>query len=322
MAMAKTDQIMPDPDLPPTGRQHYLRAGAPAASPTLLDVNTSAGPYRFELLTGHVDQPRRRGRHSPSQHAHDVYHIVLYTRGDNRFRLDGRSLGVGPGSLAMTAPGQPHEFGPVDPGCVIYDEITFQLRRGSRMLDWDVHRLLSAYMGGPCPRPPIPLDLDAPAAAALHERFQQAIAAAAPNRPETWLEAQTHIAAIFLQVIRHLAPSPSPAPEPDAIDRARRRIERDYDQRLTVEQLAREACCSQGHFSRRFKRRHGRSPIAYLHDIRIAAARNLLRSTHLPCKQIARRVGYADEFCFSRAFRRRSGQSPTAWRKGSVKSLS
>ncbi len=63
-----------------------------------------------------------------------------------------------------------------------------------------------------------------------------------------------------------------------------------------------------------FARLVGQPPIAYLIDLRLRRACELLRGTDLPIKEIAVQVGYPDQYFFSRIFRRRQGVSPRGYR--------
>ncbi|GAB3484775.1 AraC family transcriptional regulator [Nocardiopsis coralliicola] len=84
----------------------------------------------------------------------------------------------------------------------------------------------------------------------------------------------------------------------------------------TVALLASECGASRAALAARFSALVGRPPIAYLTDLRLALAADLLRSTDATLAAIARRVGYASPFAFSAAFTRVHGVSPSAHRAG------
>ena len=56
---------------------------------------------------------------------------------------------------------------------------------------------------------------------------------------------------------------------------------------------------------------------AFILDERIARAKDLLRTTSLPCDEIAAACGVSDASHLAHLFRRKFGTSPTSFRKGS-----
>jgi AraC-like DNA-binding protein len=83
---------------------------------------------------------------------------------------------------------------------------------------------------------------------------------------------------------------------------------------LRVAALARSANLSRAYFREIFKAQTGCSPREYLHLLRIHRACEFLRTTTLPIKEIASRVGYRDPFHFSRQFKAFKGLSPSQYR--------
>ena len=82
----------------------------------------------------------------------------------------------------------------------------------------------------------------------------------------------------------------------------------------TLGALAAEAGVSKFHFSRLFRERTGSTPVAYLLDLRLAAARRLLASGELDVGTVAHRCGFARATHFATAFGRRYGETPSAFR--------
>lgn len=84
---------------------------------------------------------------------------------------------------------------------------------------------------------------------------------------------------------------------------------------VTLDQLAAEAGLSKYHFCREFKRLSGQSPMEFLRQARVEAARSLLLSTPWTIHAIAAQVGFSDEFQLSRIFRRMTGKAPSQLRR-------
>ncbi len=84
---------------------------------------------------------------------------------------------------------------------------------------------------------------------------------------------------------------------------------------LTLEALAREAGMSRSAFASRFHAAFERSPIEFVKEMRLKLAARLLRTTDLPVKSVARKVGYASRSYFSRAFKARYELDPATFRQ-------
>lgn len=99
------------------------------------------------------------------------------------------------------------------------------------------------------------------------------------------------------------------------IDRSIEFIKQNFQQTLTLAQLAKQANMSVSNYSFRFKQKSGISPIDYLIRFRLQKAQFLLRETSLPLKKISLMLGYKDEFYFSRLFNKLNGTYPSVFRK-------
>jgi AraC-like DNA-binding protein/uncharacterized cupin superfamily protein len=80
---------------------------------------------------------------------------------------------------------------------------------------------------------------------------------------------------------------------------------------LCLDDLAGEVGLSKYHFSRTFKAAAGTTPMRFVRQVRVEAARSLLLSTSWTLRAIARQVGFSDEFQLSRVFRRVTGTPPS-----------
>ena len=119
----------------------------------------------------------------------------------------------------------------------------------------------------------------------------------------------------FLMELFRLRRAPASEPPP-AVAAARRVIEKRYaDSSLSVDELATKAGYSKFHFSRVFKSCLGRSPHAYLMDIRLRRALELVTATSKPIKEISQAVGYRDYAYFCKEFKRRVKRGPLAVRR-------
>jgi transcriptional regulator GlxA family with amidase domain len=84
---------------------------------------------------------------------------------------------------------------------------------------------------------------------------------------------------------------------------------------LRMQALAREFGLSPRSLDRRFREATGSSPLVYVQQQRIKAAKELLESTNLTITEIAYRVGYLDQGHFARLFERVLLVAPREYRR-------
>ena len=83
---------------------------------------------------------------------------------------------------------------------------------------------------------------------------------------------------------------------------------------LRLKQLAGVVHMSTFHFSRMFKQATGRSPHAYLTELRVEQAKRLLTESTLPLIEVAARVGFQTQGHFTGVFHRHTGLTPRVFR--------
>ena len=97
--------------------------------------------------------------------------------------------------------------------------------------------------------------------------------------------------------------------------RARDLADAKYAEPLSVDDMARAAGLSRGHFSEKFRGAYGISPHAYLLTRRLERAASLLRNTDRSVAEICLSVGLTSVGSFTTSFTRTYGMSPTAYRR-------
>lgn len=98
------------------------------------------------------------------------------------------------------------------------------------------------------------------------------------------------------------------------VERAQHWLQSNMTKELRISELAEAFAISDRTLIRRFKAAQGQTPLAYLQDLRLEAARALLETGDLSVEAIGGQVGYNDTSSFSRLFRQRIGMSPGAYR--------
>lgn len=106
--------------------------------------------------------------------------------------------------------------------------------------------------------------------------------------------------------------------QPQALSRLRlmlARVEARAEHPWTVAQMAQLAAISPSRLHEWFRAELDTSPRAWLAEVRVARACQLLRTSGLPLAQVAQRCGYGDQSALTHALRRLRGTTPSAYRK-------
>jgi AraC family L-rhamnose operon transcriptional activator RhaR len=95
----------------------------------------------------------------------------------------------------------------------------------------------------------------------------------------------------------------------------RNRILNDLKHQWTIEEMADFAELSAPHLQKLFKVQMGMPPIAYLRELRLEKARELLETTFCRVKQIGLEIGMPNDSHFTRDFKKKYGSTPSEYRK-------
>ncbi len=99
------------------------------------------------------------------------------------------------------------------------------------------------------------------------------------------------------------------------VEAVRRIIEAEYKCRLTVPELVRRAGVSRSHLASLFKSETGLPVRAYLREVRMRRASELLRGGGTSIKEALQAVGYHDASNFARNFRSQFGRTASQYRR-------
>lgn len=100
---------------------------------------------------------------------------------------------------------------------------------------------------------------------------------------------------------------------PRRIRHAKSFMDINYSDNVNIAELAVQAQLSEVHFRNEFKKYYGTSPLAYLKQVRIDNAKQLLRSGYYTVTDVALACGFESISYFSYEFKRMTGVSPTEY---------
>lgn len=100
----------------------------------------------------------------------------------------------------------------------------------------------------------------------------------------------------------------------DVIKKAQNFIEHNFQERITVEQLASMLALGRRNLERRFKKATSNSIIEYMQRVKIEAAKKSLETSSENVNEVMYRVGHTDSKAFRNTFKRYTGLSPIQYR--------
>lgn len=219
--------------------------------------------------------------------------ISLVTAGQGHYRhADGRVEDIVAPCLTVVAAGVPHTYGTA--AGQVWTEL-FVVGRGPLWDLWAATGVLPAE-DGPCRLSP-----------GAH-RDDLAALLGEPPRSQLAAEQQLWGLSTWLTSARR-------QDDAGAWVRAEQRLTEDLGRPLDLSQVAADLGLSYDVFRRGFAAYAGRPPLAYRNARRLEVAARWLRLTTMTHAEIARRLGYTDEFHFSRRFRAHFGVPPQTYRR-------
>lgn len=91
-------------------------------------------------------------------------------------------------------------------------------------------------------------------------------------------------------------------------------IEKEYQEKITMDQLAERCCLGRRTFERRFKLATNNSPLEYLQRVRIEAAKRSFEASLKNVSEVMYEVGYTDTKAFRDVFKKITGLTPIDYR--------
>lgn len=102
--------------------------------------------------------------------------------------------------------------------------------------------------------------------------------------------------------------------EDDAIKQAQDFIEKNFQERITVDQLANMLAVGRRNFERRFKKATANTVVEYIQRVKIEAAKKSFESSRENVNEVMYKVGYSDVKAFRTTFKKITGISPLEYR--------
>ena len=218
-------------------------------------------------------------------HSHPMWEIVIYTEGEGETTVGRQRLPMAPGVVICMPPR------------LVQEERSRAGYRNIYMLLDDIPHL-----------PPRP--------ACFHDEPDQPFLGLATllnrefhHRRRGWQRTVHSLLEMLFVYLDRWRQEEGPGPAVTQLERIL--IDNLHNPGFSIAEAMAQVPVSPNHLRRQFQRATGKTPIAYLTDLRIAEARTLLGTCGYTVREAALRVGYTDPYYFSRLFRRKTGLPPS-----------
>lgn len=292
----------------------------------IIQLSQAVSPPRFLRIEVHR-QPFDILLHQPTQwpmltgsfgreFGMSSYFIWFCGAGTGHFRLGKERHPFGKATLALADPGTPLAIEEKNGRDIRSSCVGFTMAGpDGKHLKWPFHELLGAWSGEPLTALPSPIILSGKPARDITRLL-------ADYRNTMTPRGMFHVFAAYKAMLEIFCFLVQTVYAPDAEDglrshpplmRVRIKIERFYDQALSLGELATIASMSPKYLCRAFRKAFGTTPMAYQQELRLREAQRLLSVSDMSVSEIATNVGFQSVFHFSRLFHKRVGCSPTSY---------
>lgn len=248
--------------------------------------------------------------HAFSRHTHDGYAIGVIESGVETFTYRGSAYHAPAGSVVIVHPGEVHTGHAGVP-----DGWSYRMLYPSPSLLQQAATEVKDHRQG-LPFFPNPVIQDAAIAAQLRRMHW------AMETSNSQLEKESRFLWVLAQLIRQYADSPlnSPlrvarSPDHTAVRRVHEYLNENYASSISLDQLAHLANLKPLRLLRVFQKEMGLPPHAYLIQVRVGRAKQLLEAG-LPIAQVAYDTGFTDQSHLNRHFKRLVGVTPGQYASG------
>ena len=100
----------------------------------------------------------------------------------------------------------------------------------------------------------------------------------------------------------------------ETVKKAQEYIERNLDEKISVEHLSARFAVGRRNFDRRFIKATGNTPVEYQQRVKIESAKRSFENTRKTINEVMYEVGYSDVKAFREVFRKITGMSPIAYK--------
>ena len=247
--------------------------------------------------------------HSFARHTHEGFAIGVIERGTEVFNYRGSRYKAGKGQIILINPAEVH-----DGNGIGRDGWAFSIFYADPNI---LHRAAMELAGKRVPLPTFKnAVVEDPKSAKSLLRLHRMLETSMSK-----LERETLILTTFAELVsRNAEDAPmlrDVAEEPRAVSRVKSYLEENYMENVSLTDIAAFANLSRFHLIRVFKTHTGFPPHAYLEQIRVNRAKELLK-TGMPIIDTAYELGFVDQSHLTKTFKKFAGATPGQYLSGNA----
>ena len=251
------------------------------------------------------------------EHTHDTIELCFCSRGSLVFECAGKTYTLLPNNVFLTQPGDWHHLVTNHKGMRMYWLFFRYPRKGGTVLGLSSAETNELVRRLRTIRPHV-FAVNPFVRELFRDIFKTSEAHA--KGPYRTLLLKTLILRIMTVIVESSDNKPT-LKALASISRIAEVIRKRPGHRFKISDFAAHAKLSESRFTALFRQIVGLPPYAYLADVRLKRAKELLAEGKLTVAKIARKLGYASPQHLAMQFRKTFGQTPTEWRRLNVRDL-
>lgn len=237
-------------------------------------------------------------------HYHSFWELEFIISGSGIYEINNISYPIKPGTMFLTTPADYHTYSLKRDESFEFFGVQFR----SEHLD----NTVSSYLYS-CAEP-IVVTFEGERFFAMYDSLDRLTRVFFEKQPMYEIMTRNIIENICIEAAREIMSDLPRRGDDMAIRSAVIFIKNNYREHITLREAANAAGLSDAYFSHIFSAVMGIGFSAYVRDVRLDAAANLLKSTDLSIKEICYDTGFGNRNYFTEAFRNHFGMSPREYR--------
>lgn len=306
--------------------KNYIKIKNIENESSLLHFTYQNNLYRIEFLNTGFDSFKGTSRkNSPysirDQHIHSVFHLLMFSEGEYHYLHKGKRIKFKPGTFTITSPDEIHKFGPFRCSQLnSYYYVTFVLQeiKSGLELDIDFRKFMEIFSGEKISDITLPVQFNKRQMSIFQNLTTILTEQLNSTTKFNYFSAARTMIDIINFILNECCRSSESIDEKFddfQIKKAKNFIEKNFSQQMSIDELSSIAALEPSYFIRKFKNTYQITPINYQMELKINAAKTLLKTTDLRINYIAERIGVNDIYYFSKLFKKITGSTPSEFRK-------